>query len=251
MKFVSWNVNGLRSILNKNFDEVFKNMNADFFCMQEIKLQENMIELEKEGYYSYWNYAEKKGYSGTAIFTKIKPVSVHYGMNNEEYDKEGRIITLEYENFYIINVYVPNSQSNLTRLNYRLEWGDLFYEYIKELNYIKPIIICGDFNVAHTEIDLKYPEKNIDTEGFTNEEREQFNELLNLGLIDSYRYKYPTRENAYSWWSYRHNGKATDNGWRLDYFLVSDILKDRIINAQIRKDIGGSDHCPIVIKIKL
>lgn len=251
MKFVSWNVNGLRAMLNKNFNEVFKNMNADFFCLQETKLQENMIELTKEGYYSYWNYADKKGYSGTAIFTKMKPLNVTYGMNSEEYDNEGRIITLEYEKFYIINVYVPNSQANLGRLNYRLEWGDIFYEYVKELQYEKPVIICGDFNVAHTELDLKYPEKSINTECFTNEEREQFNELLGIGLIDSYRYIYPKKENAYTWWSYRHNGKETGNGWRLDYFLVSKELKEKIFNVQIRADIGGSDHCPIVIKIKI
>lgn len=247
MKLVSWNVNGMKSVLNKNFIEVFKNMNADIFCIQEIKMQEGQIELELNNYYQYWNYAEKKGYSGTAIFTKEEPLNVIYGIDDEELDKEGRVITLEYEEFFIVNTYTPCYQKNIERQNYRMNWDERFIEYIEELEWKKNVIICGDFNVAYQEIDLGNLNKEI--LGFTDEERQQFYNLLNIGFIDTFRYKNPNYR-KYTWWK-NDKREIKDNGCRLDYFLVSNELKNNIIAVQIRNDIRGSDHCPIVLKIKV
>jgi len=247
MKLVSWNVNGMKSVLNKNFIEVFKNMNADIFCIQEIKMQEGQIELELNNYYQYWNYAEKKGYSGTAIFTKEEPLNVIYGIDDEELDKEGRVITLEYEEFFIVNTYTPCYQKNIERQNYRMNWDERFIEYIEELEWKKNVIICGDFNVAYQEIDLGNLNKEI--LGFTDEERRQFYNLLNIGFIDTFRYKNPNYR-KYTWWK-NDKREIKDNGCRLDYFLVSNELKNNIIAVQIRNDIRGSDHCPIVLKIKV
>lgn len=247
MKLVSWNVNGMKSVLNKNFIEVFKNMNADIFCIQETKMQEGQIELELNNYYQYWNYAEKKGYSGTAIFTKEEPLNVIYGIDDEELDKEGRVITLEYEEFFIVNTYTPCYQKNIERQNYRMNWDERFIEYIEELEWKKNVIICGDFNVAYQEIDLGNLNKEI--LGFTDEERRQFYNLLNIGFIDTFRYKNPNYR-KYTWWK-NDKREIKDNGCRLDYFLVSNELKNNIIAVQIRNDIRGSDHCPIVLKIKV
>lgn len=250
MKFVSWNVNGLRACINKGFLDYFNKINADIFAIQESKLQKGQIDLNIEGYYQYWNYAERKGYSGTAIFTKKEPISVSYGIGIEEHDKEGRVITLEYEDFYFITVYTPNSKENLARLDYRMVWEDEFRNFLKNLEKKKPLIICGDLNVAHNEIDLKNPNNNRKNAGFTNEERGKFTELLNSGFIDTFRYLYPDKEGIYSWWSYRFNARKNNSGWRIDYFLVSEALKDRIIDSQIHTEVLGSDHCPVVLEIK-
>lgn len=251
MKFVSWNVNGLRAVREKGFEDIFKNFDADTFCLQEIKLQENQIELHFDGYYEYWNYANKKGYSGTAIYTKHKPIDVHYGLGIEEHDMEGRLITLEYENYYIATVYTPNAQPELARLAYRQKWEEDFREYFKKLDEKKPVIICGDMNVAHQEIDLKNPKNNRKNPGFSDEEREKFTLLLNAGFIDTFRYFYPDKTDEYSWWSYRFNARKNNAGWRIDYFCVSDRLKEKLKSASIHQDVMGSDHCPVSIEIEL
>ena len=245
MKLISWNVNGLRACVGKNFLDFFNEINADIFCIQESKLQEGQIDLNLPGYYQYWNYAEKKGYSGTAIFTKKEPLSVSYGIGIPEHDKEGRVITLEFENFYMLTVYTPNSQNELARLSYRMEWEDAFLSYLKKLENTKPVIVCGDFNVAHQEIDLKNPKTNRKNAGFTDEEREKFTILLNSGFIDTFRHFYPDAEGIYSWWSYRFQARAKNAGWRIDYFLVSECLKENLKSAHIHTDILGSDHCPV------
>ncbi|EEH97538.1 exodeoxyribonuclease III (xth) [Clostridium sp. 7_2_43FAA] len=251
MKLISWNVNGIRSCVTKGFLEYFKEMDADIFCIQESKLQEGQIDLELEGYHQYWNYAEKKGYSGTAIFTKEKPLSVSYGLGIEEHDKEGRVITLEFENFYMVTVYTPNSKNELARLDYRMVWEDAFRDYLKVLDEKKPVIVCGDLNVAHKEIDLKNPKTNLRNAGFTEEERSKFTELLNAGFVDTFRYFYPDEVGAYSWWSYRFNARAKNAGWRIDYFLVSNSVKDKLEDAKIHSEVLGSDHCPVELKINL
>lgn len=251
MKLISWNVNGIRACVTKGFLEYFNEMDADIFCIQESKLQEGQINLELEGYYQYWNYAEKKGYSGTAIFTKEKPLNVTYGLGIEEHDKEGRVITLEFENFYMITVYTPNSKNELARLDYRMVWEDAFKEYLKVLDEKKPVIVCGDLNVAHKEIDLKNPKTNLRNAGFTGEERSKFTELLNSGFVDTFRYFYPDEVGAYSWWSYRFNARAKNAGWRIDYFLVSDSIKDKLEDAKIHSEVLGSDHCPVELKINI
>ncbi len=245
MKLISWNVNGLRACVGKNFMDFFHEIDADIFCIQESKLQEGQIDLELPGYHQYWNYAEKKGYSGTAIFTKQEPISVAYGMGIEEHDHEGRVITLEFENFYMITVYTPNSQNELARLPYRMEWEDAFRAYLKGLEETKPVVVCGDLNVAHKEIDLKNPKTNRKNAGFTDEEREKMSVLLDSGFIDTFRYFYPDAEGIYSWWSYRFQARAKNAGWRIDYFLTSESLKDNLRGAHIHTDILGSDHCPV------
>ncbi|MBC5627393.1 exodeoxyribonuclease III [Clostridium sp. NSJ-6] len=250
MKLISWNVNGIRACVQKGFLDFFKEVDADVFCIQESKLQEGQINLELEGYYQYWNYAERKGYSGTAIFTKVKPLSVSYGINIEEHDKEGRVITLEFENYYVITVYTPNSQNELARLDYRMKWEDDFREYLKSLEKNKPVILCGDLNVAHKEIDLKNPSTNRKNAGFTDDEREKFTTLLNSGFIDTFRYFYPELTGAYSWWSYRFNARKNNAGWRIDYFVVSNSLEDRLDSAKIHAEVLGSDHCPVELVIK-
>ena len=250
MKFISWNVNGIRACVTKGFLDYFKEVDADIFCLQETKLQEGQIDLNLEGYYDYWNYAQKKGYSGTAIFTKKKPISVAYGIDIEEHDNEGRVITLEFEDFYFITVYTPNSQSELKRLDYRMKWEDDFREYLKKLDNIKPVIVCGDLNVAHKEIDLKNPKTNRKNAGFTDEEREKLTILLDNGFIDTYRYFNPNKEGIYSWWSYRFNARKNNSGWRIDYFLASEKLKDRLVSADIHTEILGSDHCPVELVLK-
>ena len=250
MKLISWNVNGIRACVGKNFMEFFNEVDADIFCLQETKLQENQIDLQLEGYYQYWNYAKKKGYSGTAIFTKKEPLNVIYGMGIEEHDQEGRLITLEFEDFYMVTVYTPNSQSELKRLNYRMKWEDDFKKYLKELDKKKPVIVCGDLNVAHKEIDLKNPKTNRKNAGFTDEERNKFTELLNAGFIDTFRYFYPTEENIYSWWSYRFKAREKNAGWRIDYFCVSEKMKDRLESAKIHTEVVGSDHCHVELIIK-
>ena len=251
MKFISWNVNGIRACVTKGFLDYFKEVDADIFCLQETKLQEGQIDLNLEGYYDYWNYAQKKGYSGTAIFTKKKPISVSYGIDIEEHDNEGRVITLEFEDFYFITVYTPNSQSELKRLDYRMKWEDDFREYLKKLDNIKPVIVCGDLNVAHKEIDLKNPKTNRKNAGFTDEEREKLTILLNNGFIDTYRYFNPNKEGIYSWWSYRFNARKNNSGWRIDYFITSKRLDDKIQEAKIHQQIFGSDHCPVELVIDL
>ncbi|CUO01149.1 MAG: exodeoxyribonuclease III [Sarcina ventriculi] len=250
MKLISWNVNGIRACVKKGFLDYFNEQDADIFCIQETKLQEGQIDLNLEGYYQYWNYAKKKGYSGTAIFSKKKPLSVSYGLNIEEHDQEGRIITLEFENFYMITVYTPNSQTGLARLDYRMKWEDDFKTYLKDLNIKKPLILCGDLNVAHKEIDLKNPKNNINNPGFTVFEREKLTNLLDEGFIDSFRYLYPDKEFIYSWWSYRFNARKNNAGWRIDYFLTSDKLQDKIEDALIDTEILGSDHCPVILILK-
>lgn len=245
MKFISWNVNGLRACVNKNFREVFEEMDADFFCVQETKLQEGQIELELPGYFQYWNYAEKKGYSGTAVFTRHKPEQVSYGLGIPEHDKEGRVITLEYPDYYLVTVYTPNSQNELKRLPYRMQWEDDFRSYLSALAEKKGVIVCGDLNVAHQEIDLKNPKTNHNSAGFSNEERGKMTELLASGFTDSFRYFYPEEEGIYSWWSYRFRAREKNAGWRIDYFLVSDLIKDRMQEAKIHTGIPGSDHCPV------
>ena len=250
MKFISWNVNGIRACVTKGFLEYFNKVNADIFCLQETKLQEGQIDLELKGYHQYWNYAQKKGYSGTAIFTKEKPLSVAYGINIEEHDTEGRVITLEFDDFYFVTVYTPNSQSELKRLEYRMKWEDDFRNYLKELDIKKGVVVCGDLNVAHEEIDLKNPKGNKKNAGFTEEERSKFTQLLKDGFIDTYRYFNPHKEGAYSWWSYRFNARKNNSGWRIDYFVVSEKLKERLVSAGIHSEILGSDHCPVELVMK-
>lgn len=250
MKLISWNVNGLRACVNKGFLEFFQAEDADIFCLQETKLQEGQIDLDLPGYHQYWNYAEKKGYSGTAIFTKEEPLSVTYGIGIEEHDHEGRVITLEFADFYMITVYTPNSQDGLARLDYRMKWEDDFLCYIKKLEETKPVIFCGDLNVAHKEIDLKNPKTNRKNPGFTDEERAKFTTIMESALIDTFRYFYPDLEGAYSWWSYRFHAREKNTGWRIDYFVVSECLKDRLQDAVIYKDIMGSDHCPVGLLLK-
>lgn len=245
MKFISWNVNGLRACVGKNFMDFFNEIDADIFCIQESKLQEGQIELDLPGYEQYWNYAEKKGYSGTAIFTKKHPISVKYGLGIEEHDHEGRVITLEFEDFYFITVYVPNSKQELERLDYRMVWEDDFLAYVKKLEETKPVVYCGDLNVAHKEIDLKNPSSNHHNAGFTDEEREKMTVALSSGLIDTFRYFYPDQEGIYSWWSYRFQARQKNAGWRIDYFIASESLKDRLKDAKIHTEVLGSDHCPI------
>lgn len=250
MKFISWNVNGLRACVTKGFMEFFKEIDADIFCLQETKLQEGQIDLDLEGYYDYWNYAQKKGYSGTAIFSKNKALDVKYGIGIEEHDNEGRVITLEFEDFYFVTVYTPNSQQGLKRLDYRMKWEDDFRDYLNRLDEVKPVIMCGDLNVAHTEIDLKNPKTNRKNAGFTDDERNKFTNFLNSGFIDTYRFFNPDKEGVYSWWSYRFNARNNNAGWRIDYFCASDKLKDRLISADIHTEILGSDHCPVELVIK-
>lgn len=250
MKFISWNVNGLRACVGKGFEDIFKNLDADAFCLQETKLQEGQIDFAPEGYFGYWNYAEKKGYSGTAIFTKKEPLSVAYGIGIEEHDHEGRVITLEFENYYLITVYTPNSQDGLKRLDYRMRWEADFFNYLKSLEEKKPVIFCGDLNVAHKEIDLKNPKTNRKNAGFTDEERACMTRLLENGFTDTFRLKYPDLVDAYSWWSYRFNARANNAGWRIDYFIVSECLNDKVIDAKIHSDIFGSDHCPVELEIE-
>lgn len=251
MKLISWNVNGLRACINKGFTEYFDSVDADFFCLQEIKLSEGQLDWVKDGYHSYWNYAEKKGYSGTAIFTKHEPLSVTYGIGIDEHDHEGRVITLEYDKYYVITVYTPNSQNELARLDYRMIWEDAFREYLCRLKTEKSVIVCGDMNVAHSEIDLKNPKTNRMNAGFTDEERGKLTELLASGFIDTFRYFYPDKEQIYSWWSYRFKAREKNAGWRIDYFLVSEDLKDKLENASIHTEIMGSDHCPVELEILL
>lgn len=250
MKFISWNVNGLRACMQKGFEASFKALDADIFCLQETKLQEGQHDFEPEGYYQYWNYAEKKGYSGTAVFTRKKPLSVTCGIGVEEHDHEGRVITLEFEDFYFIVVYVPNSQRELARLSYRMEWEKAFLAYILGLEAKKPVIYCGDLNVAHKEIDLKNPKTNHMNAGFTDEERACFTKVLESGYIDSFRYFYPDQKDIYSWWSYMFKSREKNAGWRIDYFVVSEKLKDRMKDAKIHTDIMGSDHCPVELDIE-
>lgn len=250
MKLISWNVNGLRACVKKGFLDYFKSEDADIFCLQETKLQEGQIDLDLEGYFQYWNYAEKKGYSGTAIFTKKEPLNVYYGINMEHHDKEGRVITLEFEDFFMVTVYTPNSQSELARLEYRMEWEDDFRNYLLELSSKKGVVVCGDLNVAHKEIDLKNPKTNRKNAGFTDEERDKFSTLLSSGFIDTFRYFNPDLEGVYSWWSYRFNARKNNAGWRIDYFVVSESLKDRLESAKIHTEVLGSDHCPVELTIK-
>lgn len=250
MKFISWNVNGLRACVGKGFLDFVKAEDADIYCIQETKLQAGQIDLELPDYHQYWNYAEKKGYSGTAIFTKQEPLSVSYGIGIEEHDHEGRVITLEYPDFYFITVYTPNSQRELTRLDYRMKWEADFLSYLQKLEEKKPVIFCGDLNVAHKEIDLKNPKSNRKNAGFTDEERTKFTTLTEAGFIDTFRYFYPDLEGAYSWWSYQFSARAKNVGWRIDYFLTSQSLKDRLQDAMIYKDVMGSDHCPVGLIIK-
>ena len=250
MKFISWNVNGLRACEGKGFSDVFRELDADFFCLQETKMQEGQLDLKYEGYTSYWNYAEKKGYSGTAIFTRHTPLSVTYGMGIEEHDHEGRIITLEMETFFLITVYTPNSQDGLRRLEYRMKWEDDFLAYIRQLDKKKPVIICGDLNVAHEEIDLKNPKTNRKNAGFTDEERNKMTVMLENGFTDTFRYFYPEQKEIYSWWSYRFKAREKNAGWRIDYFIVSDRLRERLEGAKIHTEIFGSDHCPVELTLK-
>jgi exodeoxyribonuclease III len=250
MKFISWNVNGLRACVGKNFNEFFETIDADIFSVQETKLQEGQIDFAPSGYYCYWNYAEKKGYSGVAVFTKVKPLNVTYGLGIEKHDTEGRVITLEFEDFYYVTCYTPNSQNELARLPYRMEWEDDFRAYLTELNKIKSVILCGDLNVAHNEIDLKNPKTNRKNAGFSDEERQQMTNLLNCGFIDTYRYFNPDKEGVYSWWSYRFKAREKNAGWRIDYYIVSEDMKDRLVSADIHTDIMGSDHCPVELVIK-
>lgn len=251
MKMVSWNVNGLRACVTKGFVDIFNKLDADIFCLQETKLQEGQIDLPLEGYYQYWNYAEKKGYSGTAIFTKKEPLAVTNGIGIDEHNTEGRVITLEFQDFFFVTCYTPNSQNELKRLDYRMKWEDDFREYLLGLNEKKPVILCGDLNVAHNEIDLKNPKTNRKNAGFSDEEREKMTILLNSGFTDSFRYLYPDKEGIYSWWSYRFNARKNNAGWRIDYFITSDSIKDKIIDSKIHTDIMGSDHCPVELDIDL
>ena len=248
-RFVSWNVNGLRACMEKGFMDAFRQLDADVFCLQETKLQQGQITLDLPGYYQFWNYAEKKGYSGTAVFSREEPLSVQYGLGIEQHDHEGRVITLEFPDYYFITVYVPNSQEELKRLDYRMVWEDDFLSYVKKLEETKPVIFCGDLNVAHREIDLKNPASNRRNAGFTDEERAKFDAALKSGLTDTFRYFYPDQENIYSWWSYRFQARARNAGWRIDYFVVSDCLRDRLQDAKIHTEITGSDHCPVELDL--
>lgn len=251
MKLISWNVNGIRACVNKGFKDFFEEINADIFCIQETKCQIDQIELEFEGYKSFWNSAEKKGYSGTAIYTKEKPISVKYGIGIEQHDKEGRVITLEFKNFFMVNIYTPNSKRGLERLEYRQVWEDEIRKYLLDLNKIKPVIMCGDLNVAHNEIDLKNPKTNRRNAGFTDEEREKMTQLLESGFTDSFRYLYPDKKEAYSWWSYMGRAREKNVGWRIDYFIVSKNIENKIKEAKIHSEIMGSDHCPVELEIDI
>lgn len=251
LKFISWNVNGLRACCEKGFVETFRRLDADFFCLQETKMQAGQLDLQFDGYRSYWNYAEKKGYSGTAVFTRLEPLSVVYGLDMEEHDREGRVITLEMDTFYLVTVYTPNSQDGLKRLDYRMRWEDDFLAYLKRLEEKKPVVVCGDLNVAHKEIDLKNPKTNRRNAGFTDEEREKFSTLLASGLTDTFRYFYPDLRDAYSWWSYRFKAREKNAGWRIDYFLVSSLLESRLAGAAIHADVFGSDHCPVELTLDI
>ena len=251
MKLISWNVNGLRAVVNKGFIESFEKLNADIFCIQETKMQEGQLDINFDGYKMFLNSAVRKGYSGTAIFTKIEPINVSYGIGIEEHDQEGRVITLEFKNFYLVNCYTPNAQRELTRLEYRMKWEDDFREYLKKLDKSKPVILCGDLNVAHNEIDLKNPKSNKGNAGFTDEERSQMTNLLNSGFVDSFRYLYPEKQDAYSWWSYMGRAREKNVGWRIDYFIVSEKIKDKIVDAKIYPEIMGSDHCPVELDVEI
>jgi exodeoxyribonuclease III len=251
MKLVSWNVNGLRACVKKGFLEYFQEVEADIFCVQETKLQEGQISLELDGYHQYWNYAIKKGYSGTAVFTKNKPLSVRYGLGTDESEEEGRILTLEFDDFFLVNVYTPNSQRDLARINYRLDWEERILQHLTELNELKPVILCGDLNVAHQAIDLRNPKSNIGNSGFTDEERGKMTSLLAAGFVDSYRHFYPEQVGAYTWWSYMAKVRERNIGWRIDYFIVSEKLRERLINADIHCNVMGSDHCPVVLELNL
>ena len=251
MKLISWNVNGIRAAMTKGFEEFFDSISADIFCVQETKLQPEQIKFEKEGYKQYWNSAVKKGYSGTAVFSKIEPISVKYGIGIEEHDKEGRVITLEFEKFFLVNCYTPNSKRELERLEYRQVWEDEFRKYLVNLDNKKPVILCGDLNVAHKEIDLKNPSSNHHNAGFTDEEREKMTKLLEAGFTDSFRYMYPDKEGEYSWWSYMFHAREKNAGWRIDYFIVSNKIKNKIQDAKIHQEIFGSDHCPVELDIEL
>ncbi|WP_304312502.1 exodeoxyribonuclease III [Phocaeicola plebeius] len=251
IKLISWNVNGLRACCDKGFRDIFTQLDADFFCLQETKMQEGQLDLSFEGYTSYWNYAEKKGYSGTAIFTKHQPLQVTYGLGIDEHDHEGRVITLEMEKFFLVTVYTPNSQDGLKRLDYRMTWDDDFRAYLQKLDQSKPVLICGDLNVAHKEIDLKNPKTNRMNAGFTDQEREKFQLLLDAGFIDTFRYFYPEQTNIYSWWSYRFKAREKNAGWRIDYFLASASLADKLKEAKIHTEIFGSDHCPVEVTVKI
>lgn len=250
MKLISWNVNGLRACMQKGFMDFFLEADADIFCLQETKLQAGQIELELPGYHQYWNYAEKKGYSGTALFSKKEPLKVTYGMGVEEHDHEGRVITAEFEDFYVVTVYVPNSQRELTRLDYRMEWEEAFLKYLKKLEETKPLVYCGDLNVAHQEIDLKNPKTNHNNAGFTDQERKCFGRVLDNGFVDTFRHFYPDLKDAYSWWSYMGQARAKNVGWRIDYFVVSEALKGRLEDARIHAQVMGSDHCPVELDLK-
>lgn len=249
-KLISWNVNGIRACVKKGFLDFFNEIDADIFCIQETKLQKGQIDLDLDGYYQYWNYAERKGYSGTALFTKEKPINILYGLGLEEHDNEGRVITAEFDEYYVVTVYTPNSKEKLARIEYRMQWEDAFREFLKKLELNKPVIVCGDLNVAHNEIDLKNPKTNRKNAGFSDEERGKFNLLLDSGFTDTFRYFYPDLEHMYSWWSYRFNARKNNAGWRIDYFLVSNSLQDKLIDAKIHTDILGSDHCPVELIIK-
>ena len=251
LKLISWNVNGIRACCDKGFREEFERLNADFFCLQETKMQAGQLDLQFEGYQSYWNYAEKKGYSGTAIFTRHKPLSVAYGIGVDEHDHEGRVITLEMENFYLITVYVPNSQDGLKRLDYRMTWEDDFLTYLKKLEEKKPVVVCGDLNVAHQDIDLKNPKSNRKNAGFTDEERAKFTQWLNAGFTDTFRHFYPDQKDIYSWWSYRFKAREKNAGWRIDYFVTSRSLDDKLVDAKIHTDVLGSDHCPVELLLDI
>ncbi len=250
MKFISWNVNGIRACMKKGFLDFFNEIDADIFCLQETKMQEGQLELDLPGYYQYWNYADKKGYSGTALFTKEKPLNVSYGLEIDEHDHEGRLITAEFKDFYFITVYVPNSQDELKRLDYRMKWEDDFLKYIKKLDKKKPVIYCGDLNVAHKEIDLKNPKTNHNNAGFTDEERGKISKVLESGFVDTFRHFYPDEEQIYSWWSYRFHARENNSGWRIDYFITSERLKERLVDAKIHTEVLGSDHCPVELEIK-
>lgn len=249
MKFISWNVNGLRAVVGKDFESIFKTLDADFFCLQETKMQAGQLDLQFEGYESFWNYADKKGYSGTAIYTRHKPQNVTYGIGIDQHDHEGRVITLEMNNFFLVTVYTPNSQDELRRLDYRMQWEDDFQAYLHSLDQKKPVIVCGDMNVAHQEIDLKNPKTNRRNAGFTDEERQKMTQLLDAGFTDTFRWKYP-EEVTYSWWSYRFKARERNTGWRIDYFLVSNRLQPEVLDAKIHTDVLGSDHCPVELELK-
>lgn len=250
MKLISWNVNGLRAVMNKGFMDIFKTLDADVFCIQETKLQEGQIQMALEGYAQYWNYAQRKGYSGTAVFTRTAPENVTYGIGIPAHDTEGRVITLEFQDMYLVNVYTPNAQDGLARIDYRMQWEDDFHAYLKSLEQRKPVVVCGDFNVANEEIDLKNPKTNRKNAGFSDQERGKIKALLADGFIDTFRYFYPDKTGAYSWWSYRFNARKNNAGWRIDYFIVSEALKDRLVRADILSDIYGSDHCPVLLEIR-